>query len=578
MDEAGSLGSASGSSTTDPTLDTPHGRSLPSAPAAPDGNGQGRAAMRTGLTQDPTQDPMQGECSSIVPTLWLTDELLFHYQRCNRRAFLDAYGDQSLRDAPNDYLAKLRQDSVEHQLTVLDEAPIHRPQYPWRDWAAGAAATLDLMRQGVDRIAYGVLIMPYGDRVQLVSCPKILERQPGRSVFGDWHYVPTDIKLGKRPKTDYQVISAFHAYILAEVQGTLPDTSWLVLRERGPYAVNLSEWLVRLDEVLNDCVTMLLDQAEPEVFIARNRCDLCHWFSHCYGIAQQAKHLSLLPGVTPSRYEQLEAHHLTSVEALAAIEPTQLEGLPGFGFVVARKLVRQAQSLLYDVALPYSADPHQSLEAIAGLLLTPEELPTAPVELYFDIEAAPEHDLIYLHGVLVVDRVAGTETFHALLAEHPGEEEAIWHQFLALMAQYPTAPVFHFCPFEVQTVKRLASRYPVPGDWLHPLLSRFVDLHERITRVTTMPVESYALKAIARWIGFNWRDADANGAQAIYWYDQWLTTGDRTFLDTIVRYNEDDCIATYRVKDWLTDFVRQVSLQGRRTRKRSRQIGSEVGS
>jgi uncharacterized protein len=63
------------------------------------------------------------------------------------------------------------------------------------------------------------------------------------------------------------------------------------------------------------------------------------------------------------------------------------------------------------------------------------------------------------------------------------------------------------------------------------------------------------LKAIARWIGFEWRDPQASGSQCIYWYDQWLATGDRTFLETIQRYNEDDCRATRHVKDWLENFV-----------------------
>ena len=68
-------------------------------------------------------------------------------------------------------------------------------------------------------------------------------------------------------------------------------------------------------------------------------------------------------------------------------------------------------------------------------------------------------------------------------------------------------------------------------------------------------MESYALKNIARWLGFEWRDTKANGAQAICWYDEWLKTSDRTFLDMIVRYNEDDCRATFHVKDWLTNVA-----------------------
>ena len=86
-------------------------------------------------------------------------------------------------------------------------------------------------------------------------------------------------------------------------------------------------------------------------------------------------------------------------------------------------------------------------------------------------------------------------------------------------------------------------------------MSRFVDVYEQLTRSVALPVESYALKAIARWLGFEWRDPEASGAKCIYWYDEWLRTGDRALLDIIQRYNEDDCRATHSVKDWLVNFV-----------------------
>jgi len=133
----------------------------------------------------------------------------------------------------------------------------------------------------------------------------------------------------------------------------------------------------------------------------------------------------------------------------------------------------------------------------------------------------------------------------------------VWQQFLDLVWQYPTAPIFHFCPFEVQTVERLAKLYGTPPQRIRPLLTRFVDLHERVTRLVTLPVESYALKPIARWLGFNWRDPNANGAQSIYWYAQWLSTGDRAYLDAILTYNEDDCRATYHAKVWLVNFLQR---------------------
>jgi uncharacterized protein len=68
----------------------------------------------------------------------------------------------------------------------------------------------------------------------------------------------------------------------------------------------------------------------------------------------------------------------------------------------------------------------------------------------------------------------------------PEDEGLVWQQFLDLVWQYPTAPVYHFCPFEVQTVERLAKLYGTPPQRIRPLLARFVDLHERVTRMVTL--------------------------------------------------------------------------------------------
>ncbi|MGF1496249.1 MAG: TM0106 family RecB-like putative nuclease [Elainellaceae cyanobacterium] len=502
------------------------------------------------------RSPHSDEFSSALTQsfhLFITDERLLNYQRCSRRAFLDTFGHVNQQDPPSDYLQKLHRDSSKHQRAVIAEYGAITPHYPHHNWDAGAKATLAIMQQGVDAISHGVLLRQRPDGVTLVSRPKLLIKQPGWSYFGNWVYLPADIKLGKRPKADYQVVAAFHAYVLAEMQGAWTETSWLILRQGNVYEVSLLDQLPKMQDILDDCIHMMRDQREPAVFIARNRCDLCHWFSHCYGVAQQEQHLSLLPGVTPSRYQHLHGLNLTTVAALATTSPAQLETLPGFGAQVAHRLVRQAQATHYQKALPTFDAPHRA--ALPPRL--DDWLPTAPVELYFDIEAAPERELIYLHGVLVVDRRTGQDTFHPLLAASPEEERAIWEQFLALAHTYADAPIFHFCPYEVQTVKKLARLYDVSDEAIQPLVDRFVDLHDCVVSTATLPIESYALKSIARWLGFEWRDSGANGAQSIYWYDQWLVTGDRTFLDTILRYNEDDCRATWHVKDWLVAFLQE---------------------
>ena len=595
----------------------------------------------------------------------ITDKLLLSYQRCHLRAFLDTCGDWKQQDPPSDFLLKLMRDSATYQQQALEHETYQQPYYPRGDWEAGAAATLSLMQQGVDRIYRGVLIQgefrqtngattslvgidgqyfpEFGEipespvhlsssnlpssNITLISRPHLLIKQPGSSKFGEWSYITADIWLSKRPKLEYQIIAAFHAQVLASVQEKRPEVAWLMLRKKGLSSVNLGQRTPQMFEILDDCIQMIENRDKPEVFISRQKCNLCGWYTICHAEAESIKHLSLLPGVTASRYARLKTLEITDVEALANASSALLAEYPEFPDRVAFDVVQQAQSHLLNQPLlreegrrkkeegrreegrhdtDFDADTgindreagrSENLEELNSSEIVPdivdnilndiavEEvkirenkpatssipapilrkkpipysqsvfLPIAPIELYFDIEAEPELNLDYLHGVLVVDRYNNTEKFHGFLAESAAEEGAIWQQFLELMWAYPIAPIFHFCDYEVKTFKRLAKLYNTPAYLWKPVLKRFVDIHKQVTQKAIMPVESYALKPIARWLGFDWRDAKANGAQCVCWYDDWLKTGDRSLLEAIVRYNEDDCRATYVVKDWLTNFL-----------------------
>ncbi|MEM8602247.1 MAG: TM0106 family RecB-like putative nuclease [Cyanobacteria bacterium P01_H01_bin.121] len=471
----------------------------------------------------------------------LTDDHFISYQRCQRRAFLEVLGEPTDRVPPSDYLLKLIADSRQHRQQVLAQYDAVKPTYPMGDKLAAATATAALMQEGTPIIQGGVLAGQTLQGITLTSAPDLLVRQPGTSNWGEWVYVPVQMRLGRRPKLEYQLTTAYQAHVLAQVQGVEPPEAWLMLRDRGRYAVTLAERLPQMQELLHACLDLFATQREPEVFIARNRCNLCQWFNACYSHAQAQQHLSLLPGVTPKRYAALKSINVTTLESLAATSSQTLLRLPGIGEDVAYKLVRQARSTLQN--RPLLADWPEAIP------------PTASVELYFDIEAQPDLNLAYLHGVWVVDRSSQAPTFHAFLAEQPAQEAQVWQQFLDLVLSYPDAPIFHFCTYEADTIKRLARLYGTDARVTKRILRRCIDIHEWVTETVTLPVESYALKPIARWLGFQWRDSDANGAQAIYWYEQWLKTGERHFLDSIVSYNEDDCRATHHVKAWLTEFL-----------------------
>jgi predicted RecB family nuclease len=476
-------------------------------------------------------------------------QLLLQFQRCQRRPFLDIYGDYQQREVPNELALKIQQDKMLHHQRIVKKLCYYEPDYPPKDWTAGAAATISLMQQGVSYIRRGVLLTTYREKYTLLSRPDLLVKQPGESRFGAWNYVPVDIELGKRPKQEYQVLVAFHAEVLATVQDVTLSKAGLILRDKDQtYVVDLDKWTPQMLDILDEYTQVIESVDPPEIFISRQKCSLCPWHNYCHDIAQAQEHLSLLPGVTPIRYTQLQNLAITSLESLAHTHPSTLENLTGFDRGVAAKLVIQAQSV-------FTKQPLILANSFSQEYLTF----TAPIELYFDIEAQPDLNLNYLLGVLVVDRVAQNEQFYSFLAETPEQEQLIWQQFLNLVNQYPQAPIYHFCAYEVDTVKNLGKLYRTPHSQIRPILSRFIDIYEQLIQSVALPIDSYALKAIARWLGFAWREQEANGAKCIYWYDKWLETGDRSLLTIIQDYNEDDCRATRTVKDWLVSFFKDQS-------------------
>ena len=248
--------------------------------------------------------------------MFITDSQLLSYQRCSRKAFLDVYGNLKQQESPSDFLKKLIRDSSEFRASIINNYNYQEPNYPHGNLIAAAKATELLMTAGVDVIYKGILMIQQSaiklspqnqiqnnnfPAINFVSHPDLLIKQPGYSRFGDWTYIPTDIKLSKRPKLEYQIVGAFHAQILASVQECLPETARLILRKQRLYEVNLQQRLEQMQQTISELINMLQNSQEPEVFISRQKCHLCTWYNSCHIVAENQKHLSLLPGVTPNR-------------------------------------------------------------------------------------------------------------------------------------------------------------------------------------------------------------------------------------------------------------------------------------
>ncbi|APB33823.1 Putative nuclease (RecB family) [Gloeomargarita lithophora Alchichica-D10] len=457
----------------------------------------------------------------------LVTEHLFYYHRCSRRSFLDHR--QAVVPQP---------ERSRHREQVTSRWPGQCPHYQPPDWDTGFQATCEMMRQGVPAIHQGVLQVITPAAV-LVGRPDLLIREPGTSRWGDWHYRPLEIRLGQRPKPEYQAVAAFHSWLLAQMQEVWPRWGELALPGPRFLRVNLEQALPPMHQMLAACLDTLKQKDAPEVFISRSRCQLCPWLDYCSTVAKQKHHLSLVPGVTLKRYEELQNLGFNRIDDLAQADPLLIYNRTSLGVNTSNKLVRQAQAIAQQKAL-----------AVAPI----SRLPQAQVGYFFDIEADPYLDCVYLHGVLLV--TPQEQKFYSLVAEQVSQEGRIWQELLTLLERHPQAPIYHFCPFEPQTIQRLGQKYGTTPARIQTIRQRCVDLHTRLVRSVVLPVENYTLKAIARWLGFGWQHPRADGAQCTQWYNQWLQTQDHSYLQALQRYNQDDCYATYHLYCWLVDFMR----------------------
>ncbi len=478
----------------------------------------------------------------------ITDEVLLNYKRCSRRVFLNLYGDISLQQTEADFIQKLKRENQTHTANVLNQffPNYSQPPQSHHSWQEKAAATEDLMSRGVDYIYDGLLklIVPVDRHLEIIllANPTILVKKNGSSRFGDWLYVPINVHLGRRPKSEYKLLAAFSTKLLTATQGAIPISAHLILRQLDYHRVRLDSWSDKTQKAIDECVKMLREKVEPEVFISRQRCNLCHWYDHCYTKARSQQHLSLIPGVTPSRYENLQTLGITSVKSLAEVSVTELGELTGWE--IANKLQQQAQSLLENKPIWRQKDDRKSYQ----------EIPTNEIELYFDIEAEPDRNVDYLLGVVLVDRRQNIQHFFAFLAEKPEDEGLVWQDFIKFIELYSDAPIFHFSEYEIETIQRLGKLYKTPKSQISSVLDRCFDLYEWTIDTVVFPVERYSLKSLANWLGFYWRLPGVSGDRCVCWYDEWLNTGDRSFLDLILKYNEDDCLATLHLKNWLCDL------------------------
>jgi len=428
------------------------------------------------------------------------------------------------------------------------------------------------MQQGVDAIYQATFFdgrwRGHADFLYRVDAPG------ERSNFGDWHYEVADTKLAHRVKAAAILQMAAYSEQLSALQGVTPARVHVVTGDGEEHPFRLADYSAyyrhlkaRYEALVDEAVAGNPVDTYPEPV---DHCGICRWGDECKSRRRADDHLSLVSGLRRDQVHKLAEVGVTTRAALAAT-PAPLV-VPGIGEATAERLRHQAELQVrgdgqppFPIELfppePPPADPTKDAPRRGwGMLPNP-----SPGDIYFDMEGDPYAlddeiggaGLEYLFGAIVVDR--GKQNYEPFWAHDRAAEKVAFERFIDFVMErrkaHPHLHVYHYAPYEPSAVKRLMGMHRTREAEVDELLRAdvFVDLYAAVRSSVRIGTESYSLKQVEKLYMQRPEGEVMDAGGSIVEYEAYLEDGDKSRLDNIALYNEDDCVSTLGLHRWLED-------------------------
>jgi len=152
-----------------------------------------------------------------------------------------------------------------------------------------------------------------------------------------------------------------------------------------------------------------------------------------------------------------------------------------------------------------------------------------------------------------VRRSPGRETYVSFFASSFDDEHKNLVDFFEWAGSLGDAVFYHWHNYERTHLRKMIDHYGLEQELVTPVMDHLVDLSPITVRAFAFPCYGEGLKDIARSIGFSWRQEDVSAMVSVALFLNYVGSGgaDQTARQKILDYNEDDCMATMHVYDWL---------------------------
>jgi uncharacterized protein len=427
-------------------------------------------------------------------------------------------------------------------------------------------ATEQAVRDGIDVLVQASLS---GDAWGGIA--DIIIKVPGHSRFGDWTYEVQDTKLARQTKSGAILQLCLYSDLLGRLLDRVPEYMHIIKPD-----VDFEPESYRFDDfkayyrMMTSRLESFVGQPDLQTYpVPVEHCSVCRWWKRCDMQWRKDDHLSLVAGMRNAQVEELLRQDIRTLEqfALAPGIEAPLQGN------LEALLRRKAQADIQYQARVAGQLLRKDLPAESGRGLFRLPAPNDG-DIYFDIEGDPFFDgggLEYLLGCAV--RGAGGWLYSARWSRNRLEEREAFRQFMEFVMErwkrFPGFHIYHFAPYEPSAVKRLARVHALFEREVDQLLraERFIDLHAVVKESLLASVERYSLKEVEKFTRYtrmiDLTDAGpARKALEVALELHALHQVPAEVIETVERYNEDDCLATVSLHGWLEEVRSARQLNG----------------
>ena len=415
--------------------------------------------------------------------------------------------------------------------------------------------TVNALKKGYDLI-YKAFLIDEDFRGEVDFLLKI----NNKSKLGNYSYEVYDTKVTKSLKPKHVLQITGYSFLLSKIQEIVPRHMYLIDGANKTHTFKTSEFLDYFLYTKNNFENFLPKANKIDLYPEKcSFCGICSWLDECEKIWDKDNYINQICGIKNSQIIKFKKENIITIKDLANTKVDKIKSK--INLTTKTKLHTQAKLQEEKRTTGKSRFIINDTEKNKGLYKIPKP---NEGDIFYDIEGFPQADkrnFEYLHGIYFDDGKKKEFKYFGVKKYEKVEEKRIFIDLINFLEKhfdkYPQAYIYHYNDYEKRALRELASEFsssfPKGNQFVDRLLrqEKFVDLYRVVSQCMQTTEKNLSLKTIEVFYREE-RGAEIKTADdSIRLFDDWCSTNDKNLMKNIIDYNEEDCISTHDLRNFL---------------------------